>query len=549
MNQMVKFIRSCVDTCDSEHALCKQPTLRMPARVLDVGRMDDNQVQLVDTASMMVSPYVALSYCWGESNHLLTTEKNFQDMTTGIYVAEFPQTIRDAVEVTRRLNLKYLWVDAICIIQDSALDWEVESAKMASVYHNAYLTIAAGTSACASEGFLDQQHLSASHETPFRMKWRTDRGETSILAVRAVPARHTHSINLAGDRQNSLPLNTRGWSLQEELLSRRTITYTQNELWWTCQTQRDCECHAFDEITRDGPKALMSPTLMTTHSAAFEQWQAVVSEFSTRKLSYELDKLPALSGLASVVQKKTGSSYVAGLWKDNFVRDLNWYSPARTLDKLEDAKAKATGAYCAPTFSWASANGLIGFFKGSFAVSQTGVVPTTEWVARCTLIAANTVVGGSNPLGRVESGYATLRGHLSEALLGVSTACPSGMESHTLRYHGEWVRFHPDMQLEEVQLTAAGSKGAPAVSMRRSPAGSRAQTLRSESPVLLFYLGDWGFPDQEIIRIQRTYLVLGRSPLDTSQYERLGLAHHEPRFELNKTAQGCEGWVETITLW
>ncbi|KAK1572699.1 heterokaryon incompatibility protein-domain-containing protein [Colletotrichum navitas] len=248
-----------------------------------------NHEKKSDAANMRASLYVALSYCWGKSDHLLTNKKNLQDMKIGVHVVEFPQTIRDAVEATRRLNLRYFWVDTICISQDSARDWEVESAKMASVYHNAYLTVAAGTSACASEGFLDQQHLAAAQRTQFKMKWRTDRGKTSILA-------------------------------------------------WICQTERDCECHAFEEITRDGPKAMMSPALMTSHLAAFEQWQAVVSGFSTRKLSYELNKLPALSGLASLVQEKTGSSYIAGLWRDNFVRDLNWYSLARTLDKLEDAK-------------------------------------------------------------------------------------------------------------------------------------------------------------------------------------------------------------------
>ncbi|KAK1981015.1 heterokaryon incompatibility protein [Colletotrichum cereale] len=546
ISQTTNFIRSRLDACDSEHALCKQPRLRMPTRVIDVGRIDGSQVRLVDTAKMRASPYVALSYCWGKAAHLLTTEKNFQAMITGIHVAEFPRTIQDAVEVTRRLNLRYLWVDALCIIQDSARDWEVESAKMASVYHNAYLTIAAGTSTCASEGFLHQKHLAAAQRKPFKTEWRTDRGQPSILAVRAVPAGHTHSISLTGDRRDSLPLNARGWTLQEELLSHRTVTYTQNELWWTCQTQRDCECHAFDEITRDGPKALISPALMTSPPAAFEQWHAIVSEFSARQLSYGLDKLPALSGLASVVQKKTGSFYVAGMWRENFVRDMNWYSPARTLDKLEDANAKGTEAYCAPTFSWASANGLVSFFKGSFVVSQPGAFPITEWIARSTLIDVNTVVDGSNPLGRVKSGYADLRGHLSEALLEVATARAGGLESYALRHNGELMKFHPDTQLEETQLSAAGPKGSPVVSVRRSLSGSKAQSLGSDLLVWLFYLGDWSFPAQEIV--QKTYLVLGRSPSDKSKYERLGLAHYQTRLDLNKDVRGWEGVTETVTL-
>ncbi|KZL87609.1 heterokaryon incompatibility protein, partial [Colletotrichum incanum] len=542
MSQTASFIRSCLNACDSGHALCKQSTLRMPTRVIDVGRTNDSQVRLIETARIRASPYVALSYCWGRKGHLLTTQTNFRAMTTGIHIAEFPQTIQDAVEITRKLNLRYLWVDALCIIQDSRSDWEVESAKMASVYHNAYLTIAAGTSTCASEGFLHQKHLATAQRQPLRMDWRTDRGQPTVLAVRIVPAMDTHSYNIGGDRQKILPLNVRGWTLQEELLSHRTVTYTQNELWWTCQTQRNCECHTFDAVTTNAPKTLFSPALMANPPVAFEQWRAIVSEFSTRRLSYGLDKLPALSGLASVIHEKTGSSYVAGLWKDNFVRDLNWYSPARTLDRLDDANVKATEGYCAPTYSWASANGLIDFFRGSFAVSHPGTPPSIQWIPRSSLVDAKTVVDGSNPLGRVKSGYATLHGHISQAMLEVATTHMGGLNSYALYHNGEFMNFHPDMRLEKAQ---AGSKRG-LVSVCRSPARSKAQPLRSGLPVLLFYLGDWSYAERKLV--QRTYLVLGRCPLDMSKYERLGLAHHQTQLGLKKAVAGSKGLADTITL-
>ncbi|KZL77380.1 hypothetical protein CT0861_11256 [Colletotrichum tofieldiae] len=541
-SQTANFILSCLNVCDSGHALCKQPTLRMPTRVIDVGRTNDSQVRLIETARMRDSPYIALSYCWGRKSHLLTTQTNIRAMTTGIHVVEFPQTIQDAVEVTRKLNLRYLWVDALCIIQDSQSDWEAESAKMASVYHNAYLTIAAGTSTCASEGFLHQKHLSATQRQPLRMDWRTIQGQPTILAVRVVPAMDTHSYNIDGDRQKTLPLNIRGWTLQEELLSRRTITYTQNELWWTCQAQRNCECHTFNSVTTGGPKTLFSPVLMVNPSVAFEQWRAIVSEFSTRRLSYGSDKLPALSGLASVIHEKTGSPYLAGLWKDNFVRDLNWYSPSRTLDKLDDANAEATDGYCAPTYSWASANGLINFFQGSFAVSHPGTPPSTKWIAKSSLVDAKTVVDGSNPLGRVKSGYATLRGHISQALLEVATTHMGGLKSYKLIHNGGLMNFHPDMRLEEAQ---AGLKRGP-VSVCRSPARSRTQPPRSGLPVLLFYLGDWSYADKKLV--QKTYLVLGRSSLDMSRYERLGLAHHQTQLGLKEAVGWHDGVAETITL-
>lgn len=539
------FIRACLKSCDARHPLCKPTKSYMPTRLVDVGGARSSQVRIVETDRMGASPYVALSYCWGPTNNFRTTKSTLRTMAAGVPVSNLPQTVQDAVQVTRELNLRYLWVDAICIIQDSKSDWEMESSNMASVYQHAYLTIAAGTANNSSQGFLNHQHQEGFHRQSLRMDWRTDHGQRSVLAARIVPGLETHVHSVDGDREQVLPLNVRGWTLQEELLSTRMITYTQQELWWTCQTTESCECHTFD-ITENNYKPQFSPSAMTNSQAAFGQWRDIVNEFSQRRLSHGTDKLPALSGIATVIQEKTGSSYVAGLWESNLIMDLNWYSPERTLEKLDAFNAKAKDVYYAPTFSWASADGMMDFFRGSFVGPHQSPLVSALWVPKATLINAETVVDGENALGRVKAGHATLRGHVVESVLEVVSTNTSTFKSYFVKHDGSLMKIHADMRMEEFRFGAKGDPAGFRVSVRRSPPGSKIQPAKSGSPIFLFHLGDWNSVDGLVA--ERAYLVLGRSPRDTTKYERLGLAHKQIRPNSGKAHGIHNGSNETVTI-
>ena len=85
--------------------------------------------------------YLALSYCWGKPQPLATTlrKKNFVQLKTGILLSSLAETIQDAIVLCRKLDVGYLWVDALCIIQDDGVDWSSESQKMALIYAQSYL--------------------------------------------------------------------------------------------------------------------------------------------------------------------------------------------------------------------------------------------------------------------------------------------------------------------------------------------------------------------------------------------------------------------------
>jgi len=131
----------------------------LPTRLLDLS--NDTHVRLVESSSEQLvtsssSPirYVALSHRWGASQHLIATGNTMQHLYYGLEVTALPQTFRDAVFFARYLGFQYMWIDALCSIQDSPDDWHQESLKMGDIFMCADLTFAIHCASDDSEGFL-----------------------------------------------------------------------------------------------------------------------------------------------------------------------------------------------------------------------------------------------------------------------------------------------------------------------------------------------------------------------------------------------------------
>lgn len=124
-----------IETCDDDHDTCPNgESPKLPTRVLDVGVSEACQiVSLVETQGER-GEYIALSHCWGKSNSFLTTRETFEDMKRGFQPEQAPATFRDAITVTRKLGIRYLWIDSLYIIQGDTRDWEIESSRMSGVY-------------------------------------------------------------------------------------------------------------------------------------------------------------------------------------------------------------------------------------------------------------------------------------------------------------------------------------------------------------------------------------------------------------------------------
>ncbi|KAN0102629.1 Heterokaryon incompatibility protein (HET) domain containing protein [Hyaloscypha variabilis] len=180
-----------------------------------------------------------------------------------------PQTFQDAVRVTRALDIPYLWIDSLCIVQGDAQDWEVEAAKMGPLYQNAYLTIAATKASGSTEGLFISSSPTLKLEvcTP-----ENSLGESTHLYVRPWVW-----FELSPERS---PLLRRAWVFQEMMLSRRTIHFAEEQLYWSCGT-----CRASEN------------SLKQDHSQLMRAWCSIAVGYSRGALTFTKDKFPALAGI------------------------------------------------------------------------------------------------------------------------------------------------------------------------------------------------------------------------------------------------------------
>ncbi|KAF7903503.1 uncharacterized protein EAF01_006552 [Botrytis porri] len=225
--------------CLSNHKKCQdrgKVNQKLPTRVIDV-QLEGGDPFLVET-NQRPGSWVALSYCWGFSPTAVTTSQNLQQHYNRIPMSNFPQTMKDAIVITRRMGYRYLWIDSLCIIQDSPKDWAVESLKMADVYGGASLTIAAEASVDTASGIFDSSN--AFH------KRHSEKYNFSIEGYHPSTSREYGRVYLR-DIVDSNPferagcLRRRAWALQEDLMSRRLISFGEEQLYWRCVTQQSEE--------------------------------------------------------------------------------------------------------------------------------------------------------------------------------------------------------------------------------------------------------------------------------------------------------------------
>ncbi|KAF2730557.1 HET-domain-containing protein [Polyplosphaeria fusca] len=189
-----------LEDCTSSHKSCGNgtPTV-LPKRILDIGR-ESRRVFLIETCPTTIARYACQSYCWGTSHTVTTTSATYEQHRAGTDVASLPRTFQDTIAFARSLDLDYLWIDSMCIIQDSIDDWRQEAAKMAQYYSNAYVTLSATMSTNSAGGLFQ--------ESPDATLSMHD--QTWIVS--------------------------RGWIFQERLLSPRVIHFGSTEMYFECNT-------------------------------------------------------------------------------------------------------------------------------------------------------------------------------------------------------------------------------------------------------------------------------------------------------------------------
>lgn len=209
----------------------------LPTRVLNVGSSEAPILHLLvnerDPPSTS-SQYATLSHCWGKTPTKKLLKTTLRSMMKEISFKVLPKTFQDAITLSRNLGIKFLWIDSLCIIQDSIQDWEQESALMEEIYKNSVCNIAATAAQNGETGCFLKRNPSL--VKPCRVQIEDSRLWSSSST-------HSQSFDfviagtLAGhDPVVDAPLNKRAWVTQETILSSRIIHCTRSELFWECQT-------------------------------------------------------------------------------------------------------------------------------------------------------------------------------------------------------------------------------------------------------------------------------------------------------------------------
>ena len=561
------------------------PPAHLPDRVIKIDPDAAVMPKIVENVEED-SDYIALSHCWGNrKGPLRTLLANLQDHKNAIALDQDSNTLRDAIQITRALHISYLWIDSLCIIQEDPADWVVQSAKMATIYANARLTISAASAPEAEGGIL------AERSEPYRLDRPLASGESITVCVREQPShdvfkgQFNEESNLNGWMLNEemqepsyegLPLFTRAWACQERLLSPRILHFTPSEMIFECGSGFHCECNRISDKTYDRRKltSLRTDYLATVASIknasdiqdqlettsvvddqsttsveyrphirkkdtvlrwvwnsllktslkrilnpitfieldAFIQellqisypidegsvnasmyktdaervWLRIITEITTKALTYEQDRLPAISGLARQLEPKLGK-YYAGHWKDH-IQGLLWY-PA------DSTGHRPRGTHMPPTWSWASVEGSCIYTEGTM-VSILFIVSQVE---------VNLL--SSDPFGMVKGGTIQVSGRIADTTV----------ESHEddvyfLNGSGRIFEFLPDVR---------GTPGEEKIET-----GQRLQCFLCGYTWLAYFVG-W---------------VLKKTPSKRKTYQRLG------RFMTPVPGSGVEGSSDRTSM-
>lgn len=150
-------MRHWLDECLQEHQNCRFSSASLPTRVVKIEGPE--KVNLYVTRGEP-EQYACLSHCWEHRSVLVTTHASLEQYTSGIDRDKIPKTFQDAISFTHRLGLRYLWIDSLCVVQDSLSNWRHEGTKMANISQGVRITLAAMTSKDASGGSFATAHSS-----------------------------------------------------------------------------------------------------------------------------------------------------------------------------------------------------------------------------------------------------------------------------------------------------------------------------------------------------------------------------------------------------
>ena len=404
------LVNKWIEDCRTSHQKCAQhatTSRRKFRRILQIGNVQGaDTIRLVETEDVPDdAEYMTLSHCWGMVDILKLSTTNFESMKQEVLLSGLPKTFSDAVDIVRSLKCRFLWIDSLCILQDSAEDWRSQAAVMGEIYEGGICNIAATAAKNGHDGLLmhvnrHPAYIESLHVCVPSMGQPTfedieedeadDDGnydsifpkEDNAWTGMAPGYYDCYDTGFWSREVSQSPLLSRAWVVQERLLAPRVVHFGAHQIYWECNTQVACERYPSvlleeGDIER-GPKSneITSGRPYPASWASSKEWNEVgpcpqilrtwddiVEAYSLGQLTFESDKLVAIAGLQNMYATRIKAPYLAGLWGIHLPRQLLW----SILKPTERPTVQR-----APSWSWTSVNGQV--VRSSFVDTDDLVV-------------------------------------------------------------------------------------------------------------------------------------------------------------------------------
>ncbi|KAJ3544685.1 hypothetical protein NM208_g2926 [Fusarium decemcellulare] len=366
-----RLLSQWLEDCDQNHKGCRResqgPIKNPPTRLIDVGQegIQNSTVHLRTTADVNIKQtnylrYIALSHPWGsavEHDHFCTTRKNFKDrLRNGMDINQLPNTFKHAVLVTKALGIRYLWIDSLCIIQGDDGDFETEARNMETVFSSAYCVIAASRASGTSSGFLWTR--------PGRRFVNIGKTPLNDLLYVCEPIDDFQHDVIEGT------LNQRGWVLQERVLARRTIYFTEKQTYWECG--EGVRCETLSKMKNNKAAFLGDPNFpevatISSRGARIRLYESLYKQYSRLSFSKACDRPIALAGLEQRLVNAFETHGGYGVFEGRFFgRSLLWKRDKTVTEKMNKIDFPKHQKYLVPTWSWMAYEGAITFMDIPF---------------------------------------------------------------------------------------------------------------------------------------------------------------------------------------
>lgn len=348
-----------------------------PTRLVETTSNNTFRIIRSDSISQPSQGYITLSHRWGYTDLITLTTDNLSTLERGSPVTILPKTFQEVLVVAQRLNIRYVWIDSLCIIQsgDNGADWQRESTEMANVYTNSFCNISADYGNNQTDGLFFERTPAFEPACSVHIRCQIPETvdphkiSTELLEVRNGCLCHIMRPDGWFEDVLGSPLNRRAWVLQERLLAPRVLHFLPGQVSWECGQELAWEKARNGKVMTSMDSFYNIRTDMKRFS--FDEplkyddyfWQEVLYRYSSSSLTKQSDRLVAISGVARRMAPFAKDQYVAGLWASNMPQALGWETAAykyRNRGALDEGKSlQPSTGYYTPSFSWAATDGPV----------------------------------------------------------------------------------------------------------------------------------------------------------------------------------------------